>query len=335
LLIFWLASAIWGFLEGFLICDRLIDINAADVRFDKVAAWAKEHKAVAVSAVSAVGCAAVAYFVFPLIFGALGNRNDNVPVNVNLASNTSASVSTAKQTEKSTKKLQPTISEPTPGIIVNSEDINNYDAKISALQDKRNIIASNTSVSVSTAKQTEKSTEKLQPTISEPTPGIMVNSEYINNYDAEMSALQDKRNIINNHINRRQIIEDSNTTIETARTVAENNERNIEQLVKDVEIIRRKEYTVRGHDYAGPKFGTLIWEGEVQGSDLISIEDGRSSSGRVSGDLLPGLPCLIQPSDTKKIAIASAPGPSNQYRKIVLRIKANGKVKVSLKWVLN
>jgi TonB family protein len=96
-----------------------------------------------------------------------------------------------------------------------------------------------------------------------------------------------------------------------------------------------KEYVVRAREYTGPKFGTLIWEGEVRGSDLVVIENGRPSSGYVSGDPLPGLPCLIQPSDTKKVAIASTPGPANQYNKIVLRIKAKGNVKVSLKWALN
>jgi len=87
-------------------------------------------------------------------------------------------------------------------------------------------------------------------------------------------------------------------------------------------------------EYSGPNHGTLIWEGEVRGTELITITDGQPSSGQVSGDPLPGVPCLIQPTDPKKVMIATAPGPANGYRTIVLRITGKGKIKIALQWSL-
>lgn len=87
-------------------------------------------------------------------------------------------------------------------------------------------------------------------------------------------------------------------------------------------------------EYSGPNHGTLIWEGEVRGTELVTITDGQPSSGQVSGDPLPGIPCLIQPTDPKKVIIATAPGPANGYRTIVLRITGKGKIKIALQWSL-
>jgi hypothetical protein len=85
--------------------------------------------------------------------------------------------------------------------------------------------------------------------------------------------------------------------------------------------------------YRGPRFGEIIWEGTIRGTDLITIENGQASSGTVTGSL-PGVAVLIQPTDTKKVSIASSPGPRNQYRSVVFRVSGNGNMRVTLKWSL-
>jgi hypothetical protein len=85
--------------------------------------------------------------------------------------------------------------------------------------------------------------------------------------------------------------------------------------------------------YRGPSSGELVWEGPIKGTELITIENGQASSGTVTG-ALPGVAVLLQPTDTKKVSIASTPGPRNQYIRVVFRVTGNGNTKVTLKWSL-
>jgi len=85
--------------------------------------------------------------------------------------------------------------------------------------------------------------------------------------------------------------------------------------------------------YRGPSSGELVWEGMIKGTELITIENGQASSGTVTG-ALPGVAVLIQPTDTKKVSIASTPGPRNQYSRVVFRVAGNGNTRVTLKWSL-
>ncbi|MDR1728462.1 MAG: PEGA domain-containing protein [Acidobacteriota bacterium] len=86
--------------------------------------------------------------------------------------------------------------------------------------------------------------------------------------------------------------------------------------------------------YAGARSGTLVWEGEVRDTDLVTIENGKASAGKLTGDPLPGVPCQVQSSDTGKVTVDVAPGPENQYRGMTLRVAGKKKVKVSLKWTV-
>jgi hypothetical protein len=85
--------------------------------------------------------------------------------------------------------------------------------------------------------------------------------------------------------------------------------------------------------YTGPSSGEIVWVGAVKGTELITIENGQSSSGTVMG-VLPGTAVLIQPTDTKKVSIASTPGPRNQYSRLVFRVSGNGNTRVIFKWSL-
>jgi hypothetical protein len=85
--------------------------------------------------------------------------------------------------------------------------------------------------------------------------------------------------------------------------------------------------------YRGPSSGDLVWEGIIKGTELITIDKGQASSGTVTG-ALPGVAVLLQPTDTKKVSIASTPSPSNQFNRLVFRVSGNGNTRVVLKWSL-
>ena len=85
--------------------------------------------------------------------------------------------------------------------------------------------------------------------------------------------------------------------------------------------------------YSGPTSGMLIWQGEVRGTELIDINNGSASAGVLTG-ALPGVPCMLQPEDSRKIAIATAPGPANEWKRVVFRVKGNGRMTVRMTWVV-
>jgi len=85
--------------------------------------------------------------------------------------------------------------------------------------------------------------------------------------------------------------------------------------------------------YTGPRFGTIVWQGEVHGTELITIDNGSASIGTITGRL-PGVPVLVQPVNNKKVGIASSPAPGNNYRSMVFRISGNGPVQLTFQWSL-
>jgi hypothetical protein len=85
--------------------------------------------------------------------------------------------------------------------------------------------------------------------------------------------------------------------------------------------------------YTGPSSGEVVWEGVVKGTEIITIEGGRADSGTLRG-ALPGVAVLVQPTDAKKVSIASSPGPRNGFNRLVFRVSGNGNTRVVIKWSL-
>jgi len=83
----------------------------------------------------------------------------------------------------------------------------------------------------------------------------------------------------------------------------------------------------------GRTSGQIIWTGNVSGVQLVTIDKDHADVGELQG-ALPGLPCIIQPSNEKKVSVASTPGPRNNYERLVLRVTGNGPTKVVIKWSL-
>jgi hypothetical protein len=87
----------------------------------------------------------------------------------------------------------------------------------------------------------------------------------------------------------------------------------------------------RIRNYSGPRFGTLVWEGDVQGAEMITIENGAASIGSATGSL-PGIPAFIQPLEPNRVGIVGMPAPSNRYRAMTFRVKGKGHMKLTFRW---
>lgn len=77
-----------------------------------------------------------------------------------------------------------------------------------------------------------------------------------------------------------------------------------------------------------------MWQGEVNGTALLVIENGQASFGTIVGSPLPGVLCMLQISDTKHFSVAAGPAPSNQWKKVVLNVRGKGVMNVKLTWAV-
>jgi len=94
-----------------------------------------------------------------------------------------------------------------------------------------------------------------------------------------------------------------------------------------------KEQLVTVSGPAGATSGELVWTGTIHGTQLVTIDKDRADSGALSGSL-PGVPCIVQPVDEKKVSFASTPQDINNYERLVFRVSGSGLVRVVIKWSL-
>jgi hypothetical protein len=73
--------------------------------------------------------------------------------------------------------------------------------------------------------------------------------------------------------------------------------------------------------YEGPRQGVITRPVVIEQNELISI-----------GDDLPGVPVMIDVEPRDQVGIAEAPGPSNRWRKLVLRSKKKMHVVITVRW---
>ncbi len=81
-----------------------------------------------------------------------------------------------------------------------------------------------------------------------------------------------------------------------------------------------------------PASGLLMWTGKLEKNGLITITGGQASSGSVTQGALPGVPVTIQVGPAEAVGVAEAPGPSNGWKKIVLRSRVNRALVVTIRW---
>ncbi|MEI9975277.1 MAG: hypothetical protein WDO73_26380 [Ignavibacteriota bacterium] len=122
--------------------------------------------------------------------------------------------------------------------------------------------------------------------------------------------------------------------IEKAQRDAESKQREVDQQRRRVlEDEQAKKKAVEERRYTGPSSGSLTWEGQVDGLQLVEIENGSANVGTVNGTL-PGVACMIQPSDAKRVIIADPPRPANRFNRLVFRVQGKGHVSVRFSWVV-
>jgi hypothetical protein len=135
---------------------------------------------------------------------------------------------------------------------------------------------------------------------------------------------------------RRQEAQEAARAGEQAKQEELNRQQRLRDLEESLRKQREKDATLAAHQtppYQGPSSGTLVWEGDVDGADLIDIQNGSPNHGTVTGTL-PGVPCMVQASDPKRVTISTAPAPSNEWKRIVLRVQAKGHTTVTVHWAL-
>lgn len=91
--------------------------------------------------------------------------------------------------------------------------------------------------------------------------------------------------------------------------------------------------TVSISGLAGPATGELIWTGTVSGTQLVTIDHDHADVGTLEG-ALPQLPCIIQPTNEKKVGIVAAPSPTNNYDRLVLRVIGKGSMRIVIDWAV-
>jgi FKBP-type peptidyl-prolyl cis-trans isomerase len=84
--------------------------------------------------------------------------------------------------------------------------------------------------------------------------------------------------------------------------------------------------------YSGPTSGVLVWQGEVRGTALVTINGSQPDQGQIVSGALPGVLVLLQPADAKHVVIASSPSPSNGFQRLTLRVQGNGVIQQSIHW---
>jgi multidrug efflux pump subunit AcrA (membrane-fusion protein) len=84
--------------------------------------------------------------------------------------------------------------------------------------------------------------------------------------------------------------------------------------------------------YDGPSSGTIVWQGEVKGTTLVTIKGNASDTGQVVSGGLPGVLVMIQPADGKHVGVAASPAPSNSYQRLTLRVQGNGMMQEVIRW---
>jgi hypothetical protein len=84
--------------------------------------------------------------------------------------------------------------------------------------------------------------------------------------------------------------------------------------------------------YGGPSSGSIVWQGEVRGTALVTINGNASDSGQVLSGALPGVLVMVQPVDAKHVGVAATPAPSNAFRRLTLRVQGNGVLQEVIRW---
>jgi hypothetical protein len=84
--------------------------------------------------------------------------------------------------------------------------------------------------------------------------------------------------------------------------------------------------------YSGPSSGSIVWQGEVQGTTLVTIDGNTSDTGQIVSGALPGVLVMVQPADAKHVGVAGAPAPSNSFRRLTLRIQGKGVMQEVIHW---
>ena len=81
-----------------------------------------------------------------------------------------------------------------------------------------------------------------------------------------------------------------------------------------------------------PAQGTVLWSGSLRKNEEVVISGTQVNRGTLTG-ALPGVPVLVS-LDSPDFGLAEMPGPSNGWKRIVLRSRVNRNSVVTVRWTL-
>ena len=122
--------------------------------------------------------------------------------------------------------------------------------------------------------------------------------------------------------------------LEQDRLRIELEKKKAEATAAEVEQLRQETFAkqAKAAVYSGPSSGSIVWQGEVRGATLVTINGSGSDTGQVLSGALPGVLVMVQPVDTKHVGVAGAPAPSNSFRRLTLRVQGNGVLQEVIRW---
>jgi hypothetical protein len=119
---------------------------------------------------------------------------------------------------------------------------------------------------------------------------------------------------------------------DAARVQEEKNRLTVAKLEADKSAERAAAAEKARPVYSGPSSGTLVWQGEVRGTTLVTINGSQPDQGQIVSGALPGVLVFLQPADSKHVVIAASPSPSNGFQRLTLRVQGNGVVQQTIHW---
>lgn len=122
--------------------------------------------------------------------------------------------------------------------------------------------------------------------------------------------------------------------LEQERLRVEAEKQKAQEVAAEAEKARRQVAVIQPHPaaYSGPSSGTIVWQGNVKGTTLVTINGKSSDVGEVVLGALPGVLVMIQPADAKHVGVASTPAPSNSYQRLTLRVQGSGMLQETIRW---
>jgi hypothetical protein len=159
---------------------------------------------------------------------------------------------------------------------------------------------------------------------------LSIAQERIRGQSAGIAALQDEVHDLGTELRQKE------TEANQLRSQVSSTEQTRKQLEQEVTSNQNEVVALQKKmeaDHNKPKFGFLVWSGVVFGSKTVEIRTSQPDPRSLSGNL-PGTACSVVALDPDKVSVLVAPGPTNNWSRLTLKVRGMGKTTARLIWGL-